>query len=550
MNRQSKWILWLILLMALSLRLGWLVTHSQTANIGGEGSEYARLADNLRTGNGYVGIFNLGPQLMFPPLYPVLIASFSLITGEAELAGRLVSLIMGTCLVVPVFFMALQIYGRRTAFIAASLVAAHPVLVKLSAEVYSEALYLTLLMSGVYWSLRSLEFENLRNNVLAGAFFALAYLTRPEAIAYPFLVGMTIFAVAVMSRLKPKQVVRCLARMAVPFVLLAAPYVGYLSIQTGQIRLEGKSDINYLIGRRMNSGMNYGQAAYGIDETLTEQGPFLMGNLTAIRSVGNRSLREVAQYLVSAAKRNGKVLFQILSTSRSFGSPILIVLATLCFFRKTWSHKRLIQEGLLLVIVSSIFLILLSVQHFWQRYAFPFLPFLILWASNGIAEISEWAEDTTRSISCMRLGRSKLIRIASQCAVSTMLLVFATSGMAEEVGMFHGGKSHIKEAGLWLRNYLPGPKTVMDVGGVIPYYAGGSWVALPYAESSLALKYIAYKRPQFIVLSRGGSGITPYMDEWIGNGIPDKNAKLIYSTGTTPQEKIMIFQLDTSSDGQ
>src|SRR6185503_7446333 len=193
----------------------WLVTHSQTANIGGEGSEYARLADNLRTGNGYVGIFNLGPQLMFPPLYPVLIASFSLITGEAELAGRLVSLIMGTCLVVPVFFMALQIYGRRTAFIAASLVAAHPVLVKLSAEVYSEALYLTLLMSGVYWSLRSLEFENLRNNVLAGAFFALAYLTRPEAIAYPFLVGMTIFAVAVMSRLKPKQVVRCLARMAV-----------------------------------------------------------------------------------------------------------------------------------------------------------------------------------------------------------------------------------------------------------------------------------------------------------------------------------------------
>jgi hypothetical protein len=48
---------------------------------------------------GYTGIAAEGAQLVFPPLFPLLIAAVSLITGDAEIAGRAVSIIFGSLLV-------------------------------------------------------------------------------------------------------------------------------------------------------------------------------------------------------------------------------------------------------------------------------------------------------------------------------------------------------------------------------------------------------------------------------------------------------------------
>ena len=143
-----------ILFIALLVRLYWVIT--QAAVIENEGGEYARIAENLLKGNGYVGTTE-GPQLLFPPLYPILIAIFSLVTGDSEVAGRLVSLVIGTSLILPIFFISLHIYGRKVAFIAASLVAFHPLLISLSAAVYSEPTFMTLTMAGVYWGLRAIE---------------------------------------------------------------------------------------------------------------------------------------------------------------------------------------------------------------------------------------------------------------------------------------------------------------------------------------------------------------------------------------------------------
>ena len=91
----------LILLLAFTLRL--LSARFLMGSIDSEGAEYARIAENLLNGNGYVGIALPGAQLMFPPLFPLLIATVSLITHQSELAGRLISVSMGTLLVLPVY---------------------------------------------------------------------------------------------------------------------------------------------------------------------------------------------------------------------------------------------------------------------------------------------------------------------------------------------------------------------------------------------------------------------------------------------------------------
>ena len=72
---------------------------------------------------------------------------------------------------------------KRTSYKCSGLVVLHPLLIGFSTVVLTEATYLTLMMSGVYFGLRCLELESLRACGIAGLFFGLAYLTRPEAFA-------------------------------------------------------------------------------------------------------------------------------------------------------------------------------------------------------------------------------------------------------------------------------------------------------------------------------------------------------------------------------
>src|SRR5262245_33854550 len=124
---RSTWRpLLLILLVSVILRTYWI--SRETAVIENEGAEYAQIARNLATRKGYVGFWNV-PQLWFPPLYPILIAVASPVTRDFDLAARIVSLAAGTCLILPVFFLALRMYGRRVAFISATFVALHPLLI-------------------------------------------------------------------------------------------------------------------------------------------------------------------------------------------------------------------------------------------------------------------------------------------------------------------------------------------------------------------------------------------------------------------------------------
>ena len=109
--------------MSFAIRCVWLSRYVQV--IENEGADYARLARNLLSGNGYVGMLG-GPETIFPPLYPVLIGALSVVTGDTEVAGRLISMAMGTLLPVPMFLLTEMVFDRRAALSAAFLVAIVP----------------------------------------------------------------------------------------------------------------------------------------------------------------------------------------------------------------------------------------------------------------------------------------------------------------------------------------------------------------------------------------------------------------------------------------
>jgi hypothetical protein len=93
---------------------------------------------------------------------------------------------------------------------------------------------------------------------------------------------------------------------------------------------------------------------------------------------------------------------------------------------------------------------------------------------------------------------------------------------------------------LWLQEHASGPRRkIMGTGTAIPYYSRGDLWYLPYADSSLALRYIKKRNPDYVVL-QGNS--RPYLREWIRDGIPDQNAALIYKTGRSIEDALVIYK--------
>ena len=128
-----------------------------TGAIEAEGAAYARIAENLRKGTGYVGIMSSGLDLNTPPLLPLLISAVSFVTRDYVRAGRLVTFVLGAFLPLPVFGVALRLFGRRTALVAAALAILYPLLINLSVAVLGEGPYPTLLLSAVFLVLGALK---------------------------------------------------------------------------------------------------------------------------------------------------------------------------------------------------------------------------------------------------------------------------------------------------------------------------------------------------------------------------------------------------------
>src|SRR6202022_1452073 len=438
----SRKTLLFILLLAFSLRLGWMLYDSRA--IENEGAEYARIAQNLLQGNGYKGILG-GREAILPPLYPVLIAATSFVSRDMEIGGRLISIVSGSLLVLPAFFISERLFGSRAAFLAATLIALHPVLVVLSASVYVEATYLTLLFAGLYFGIRVLDFDHPREAVFAGLLLGLAYLARPEALGYSLLIGLFVLCALFFPGVSIATAFKYGAILAITTIVLVIPYATYLTKQSGTFRLEGKSGLNGIINRRMNRGMSYQEAAYGLGSNLEAEGPYLTADQFSIKAPSTSSEigATVHSYFHGIAGRFASIVIAV-GAERGFGSPLICLLVLVGLFRPKWWERKWLQEGLLLSAAGLTVVILLSLRFVWGRYLYPFLPFLVLWATAGIIAcadwVSRWVEDRNASA----------LRIATVVALAGVLLGLAWAGLRRDGDLAESRKSYLRAAGLWL----------------------------------------------------------------------------------------------------
>lgn len=484
-------------LLSLFLRITWAVTRDVV--IANEGAEYTRIAVNLAAGKGYVGLMG-GPQLVFTPLYPMMIRAGLLFTHSPVASARAVSVAAGTLLVPLVFLIVLATYGRRPAWIAAVISGLHPFFIGLSASTLPDCLYTTLLAGVIYFAILSLRRPRLRWFIASGSLLGLAYLTKTEIIAEVAVLPVLISAVGAWKH-RP----RYLWGAAIVFAcwaIFASPYVAYLARHTRHLRLEATSEVTFALISRLNAGMAMPQAFYGLSDTGQREGPLLYPQFIGRWSYPD-SPTKIARFFLLAASRNVRDLSRGLTglSAGYFWLPLLM----LCFlglFRSVWSQERALIELVLLSGCASASVTMLIAPSLSSRFVFPVMLFVVIWAAKGIDELGEWVQQTVDNL--LRVRRTGSYLCVATIGLLIVTLLISGAEAAPHIDNFREATAaslYLKQAGLAVAKRANG-KVIVAHSTLIPFYAGATWMAMPNAPAPAILRYFEQHRPDFVVINR------------------------------------------------
>jgi hypothetical protein len=162
----------------------------------------------------------------FHPGYPLAVQLFHLVVPDDVLAARLVSVVSGGLLAVPLFYLVRSFAPSRTALIATIVVVLNPLVIRYGAMTMSEALFMLCQTAALCCAARE-------KPLLFGWMSGMAYLVRPEAL-------VCFLAVVLLWALKKRDGRYALQSTAM-LLLIMAPYLLYLKATTGDWSLTPKT---------------------------------------------------------------------------------------------------------------------------------------------------------------------------------------------------------------------------------------------------------------------------------------------------------------------
>ncbi len=535
---------WLLTLCVAALLVRAVCAVFFTGEIDTEGAGYASIARNLLAGNGYVMIGIGGPNLFFPPLFPILIAAVTLITGEAEIAARAVSVMMGGLLSLPVYAVARRMYGVRIALGAAALTAFHPSLVQFSTTGFCEPTYLTLLLTALACVMRALDRPSGRNMAVSGGCYGLAYLVRPEVLIF-MLIGMAyIVGGRVLLRDGSWRVVaRRILLVPIVFLIFAGPYIAWLSIETGQFRFEGKSPFNNETIMRMQRGASLNEARLRVDPDLTPVGVTVQPNVVFIKSY-HAGLRDLVGMIATKAKPALRDAVAAISGNLAFGVPPLFGLAILGLFGFPWRPRMLLDQCHILMLLALSIFGTLFIFYSDPRFYLSFVVFFCIWGSAGLAVLARWARDSAR-LSGATVSQQTWIGVSAS-VVAVAAIVAASLPPALGLAQYSRATRAIKYSGESLIN-LANPPRIADTQTSYAFHAKAGFSYLPQSDESTALRYLKKLKVTHVVLRETALSEQPYLGTWWKMGVPD--AVRIQRLTVGPGQAVDVYQFHPDTPG-
>jgi 4-amino-4-deoxy-L-arabinose transferase-like glycosyltransferase len=194
-----------LLALALGLRLGYSLLIVKTQPLLGDGLEFHNLAYSIADHGRYAQATFLTPGHVLPtadkpPLYPFVLALFTLVAGHGWIPHQVAGALIGTGTVLLVGLLGRRVAGERVGFVAAGVAAIYPLLIAADGSFRSESLYALLITACLLSAYRLYERPSLLRAAACGVLIGLATLTRTEAIALVVLLVLPAVRLAVAGR--------------------------------------------------------------------------------------------------------------------------------------------------------------------------------------------------------------------------------------------------------------------------------------------------------------------------------------------------------------
>ena len=262
--RMNLRVLGIILLLALAFRVAAAIN---TKVINHDGARFTMSARAIVAGN-WDAALNVEPRM--PPLYPLLIAGLSKITGSLGVAGAAISVLCGTLLVIPVFFLGRAVTNERIGALGAAVVAILPDLALVSGDVWTEPLFLLCFFVSVAAIWFAGERPSLAMHALAGLAGGLAVNSRPEGLyTLAAILGWGAIAAWIHRGETERRVVRIAGPLlaAAIWIALIIPYASWIHSRFGfwsptanqfAVKMLGKPNVerSYTQGYRVDEAKN------------------------------------------------------------------------------------------------------------------------------------------------------------------------------------------------------------------------------------------------------------------------------------------------------
>ncbi len=399
------------------------------------------------------GNFIKGLSPAYHPFYPFLISLISPDASHVEIAGRLISFIIGTLTIIPVFYFVKETLGQKEAFFAGLFYSFHPYLVTYSGMLLSEATYWGLFTFSVYFFWRGLSRKKVLGCMVSGACLGLSYLTRPESIGY--LIVFLIWII-IDGGMRKGWFKKCfmMGSLIMGFFIFAFPYMFTLRQETGQ----------WLISKKGMVTQSQLMKWVEVNEAPKNEG------LKDVRKEDLKSEKVIEQPRQSTRyfnlMRTGKFILQLF--------PFTLYYYFRAYHFALWFFLLFglirVRQGIKteLFLASLILFHLNSLATFTTstiRFSVPLIPISLFWAGAGAVAFEKF------------LNR-RHVKNSGKWLAFLILLAFLIQ-LPQSLRPERRHRVDQKNVGLWLKENTPKDAMIMGNSPIEAFYAEREFILLP-----------------------------------------------------------------------
>ncbi|RJR19633.1 MAG: hypothetical protein C4581_04645 [Nitrospiraceae bacterium] len=476
---------------------------------------FSRLGKNLVEYGRYTFGENYNMGVFFPPGYPLFIGLLNLMVKDLFISAKLISFISSSVTILLSYCVGKELYNEESGLFAAFVYALYPVILAVSVDAYSDALFFCFLLLSIYLFLISLKKDNYFMSSLIGVSLAAAYLTRPEGqflLLLPFLQVFGVFSEKL--SFNRKYLFRA-AFIFLVFGLVISPYMLFLKNYTGEFSPTGKANISILLGE-LSDDREYHEVVNSPDNTYDRAAFALTKDKSELQGWNRRENRSLKEYLfydpLTLIKRYQKNVMREIKTLIKLLIPIILPLFFAFFYRELFQKKI----RLIFIIFPLLFFFMYPMFIIIEKQTLLIVVFLILFSSGGF---SNSQQAYSALITFYGLEKNRTLQFVGRNIKYLIVIILILSSMSYlKYSKFDNVPDPIehKRAGIFVKetvNAAYEKLNIMSARPYVSYYCDARFTMLPYADSADVFNFGTLHNVDYIVIDKRHLGRWDNYDE-------------------------------------